>query len=105
MAKILNLDALAAKEVREVVLGGTTHQIKEMSVEDFIEINKSAQKLEGVTDMAVQISETINILQRAIPTVDKNALMDLSFEQLTALSAFVRGDDPEQIAGAESEGK
>lgn len=108
MAKILNLDELGKKEVRAIVIGGKEHEIKEMSVEDFIEVTKSAEKLEKTTDPAEQIQETVNMLQRALPTVDRKDLLALSFEKLTALGAFVRGDDLESIIGkqdGDTEGK
>lgn len=97
MAKILNLDNLAKKEVRELLLDGKTYKVREMSVEDFIETSRIAEKLESESSFAVQMEESIKLIQRAIPDIEPGVLKALSMEQLAALSQFVRGEDPAEI--------
>lgn len=102
MTKILNLDKLSAKETRELRLGGKTYKVKEMSVEDFIETTRMAEKLEGETSFAVQMEATIELIQRSVPEVSTEELKNLTIDQLRAVTAFIRGEDPEKIAAAEA---
>jgi hypothetical protein len=107
MAKILNLDNLGAKEERQLVLGGKEYRIKEMSVEDFIESSKTAEKLENEKSVVVQMEAAIKLIKRAVPDIKEAELRALSMEQLAAVSRFVRGEDPEKIvtAGEGEQGK
>lgn len=102
MAKILNLDSLAAKETRELVLGGKSYSVREMNVEDFIETSRIAEKLEKETSFAVQMEESIRLIKRGIPDIDEATLRALNMEQLAAVSKFVRGEDPASVAGEET---
>lgn len=105
MTKLLNLDQLNAKEVREVQISGTTYEIKEMSVEDFIETTRVAEEMEKETSYAKQLQATVTLIKRAIPNIDQAVLMALSLDQLRALTAFIRGEDPAKIVdGGEQEG-
>lgn len=97
MTKLLNLDQLNAKEVREVQIAGTTYQIKDMSVEDFIETTRVAEEMEQETSYAKQLQATVKLIKRAIPSIDEGVLMQLSLDQLRALTAFIRGEDPAKI--------
>jgi hypothetical protein len=103
MAKVLNLDALAQKEAREVVIGGKAHAVKPMSVGDYVSIGALAAKMEKEKDPAKQLDASISLLTFALPTADKKDLLNLSLPQLTALTAFVRGDTPEDILGEGAE--
>ncbi len=95
MTKTLNLDKLASKETRELVLFGDTYQVREMSVESFIETTRVAEKLEKETSFAKQVETTIDLIKRSIPDVSRETLMQMSIEQLRAVSAFIRGATPE----------
>jgi uncharacterized protein with von Willebrand factor type A (vWA) domain len=97
MTKLLNLDQLNAKEVREVQIGGTMYQIKEMSVEDFIETTRVAEEMEKEQSYAKQLQATVKLIKRAIPNIEESLLMRLSLDQLRALTAFIRGEDPTKI--------
>lgn len=104
MTKLLNLNQLAAKEVREVQIGEKTYTIKEMSVEDFIETTRVAEEMEKETSYAKQIEATVKLIKRAIPELDPQAVMGLSLDQLRALTAFIRGEDPTKLVeGAQAE--
>jgi hypothetical protein len=108
MTKLLNLNQLSAKEVREVQIGEKTYVVKEMSVEDFIETTRVAEAMENETSYAKQLSATIELIQRSIPAIDTPVLLSLSLEQLKGLAAFTRGESPESIVGAheaQSEGQ
>lgn len=97
MTKLLNLNQLNPKEGREVQIGDKTYKVKEMSVEDFIETTKVAEAMEGEASYAKQLAETVKLIQRSIPDIDPGVLMGLQLEQLQALTAFIRGEDPAAI--------
>lgn len=97
MTKLLNLNQLASKEVREVQIGDKTYPIKEMSVEDFIETTKVAEEMNTETSYAKQLEATVKLIKRAIPEIESSALMGLSLDQLRALTAFIRGEDVAKI--------
>lgn len=101
MAKILNLDKLAPKEVRELHIAGKVYEVKEMSVEDFIESSRMAEKLEGETSFAVQMEASVTLIKRAVPSIDESLLKSLSLEQLAAVAKFVRGEDVGEESGDE----
>lgn len=93
MPKVLNLDVLAPKEVRELHMAGKVYTVKEMSVEDFIEASRMAEAMEGVTSFAEQMEASIKLIKRSIPEIDEEFLKRLNMEQLAAVSKFVRGEE------------
>lgn len=97
MAKILNLDKLSSHDHRELSIGGQTYSVKPMSVEDFIETTLTAERLADERSVAKQIQATIKLIKRSVPTIDESTLLQLSLEQLRAITAFVRGEDPADI--------
>ncbi|WKZ86344.1 hypothetical protein N5B55_05160 [Ralstonia pickettii] len=97
MAKILNLDKLSGNDERELNIGGKAYPVKPMSVEDFIETTLTAERLEGEKSIAKQIQATVKLIKRSVPTIDEQTLLQLSLEQLRAVTAFVRGEDPADI--------
>jgi hypothetical protein len=101
MTKLLNLNQLAQKEVREVQIGDTTYAIKEMSVEDFIETTKVAEEMSAEASYAKQLEATVKLVKRSIPEIDAGLLMGLSLDQLRALTAFIRGEDVDKIMAPE----
>lgn len=104
MAKILNVDGLA-KERKEIVLKGVTHEIREMSVDDFLVTMATADKLEKDSTPKAQVDAIISMVSRAIPTLTEAETRSLPFEQINAIAAFIRGELPDEIKDAISEVK
>lgn len=100
MTKLLNLNQLSPKETRQVQIGEKSYPIKEMSVEDFIETTRVAESLEAETSYGKQLEATIGLIKRAIPAIDQATLLNLSLEQLKALTGFIRGEDPATLINA-----
>jgi len=92
MTKVLNLDNLADGE-RELVIKNKSYKVKGMTVENFIATTKAAEKLTETSSFSEQIEATIATIQRSVPDIEKETLMDLSLEQLRAVVDFVRGED------------
>lgn len=95
--KILNLEELASKEARVLRINGVDHPVLEMSVQDFIETTLAAERLEGETSIVKQLEATFDLVIRAVPSVDKAVLKRMTLDQLQAMTAFIRGGDPEEI--------
>lgn len=89
--KTLNIDALA-KSNRTLTLGGKTYEVQEMTVENFIETTKAAEKLGPDASFVEQVEATIDMIQRHVPLIERSVLKKLSLEQLTTITQFVRGE-------------
>lgn len=106
--KTLNLDALA-KTNRTLTIGGINYEVVEMTVENFIETTKAAQKLGDSAGIVEQMEAAIDMILRSIPGMEKSVLSNLNLEQLMTIVKFVRGemDGIEETPAAEGadEGK
>lgn len=97
MAKILNVDALSKQE-REIVLGGNSYPVEEMSVENFIATTRKAEELaKGEGSIADQIESAVELVHRSVPTAPLELLRRVSLTNLQTLVQFVRGDELEQV--------
>lgn len=103
MTKLLNLNQLSPKETRQVQIGESNYTIKEMSVEDFIETTRVAESLENEMSYAKQLQATVQLIKRAIPKIEESVLLNLSLDQLKALTGFIRGEDPATLMGDKPE--
>lgn len=99
--KVLNLDALAKVE-RTVTIGGVKYDVEEMTVENFIETTKAAERLSvpGITP-AEQVEETVKMIQRSLPKCPEEKLRKLNLEQLAVVSKFLRNELDEEIGTGE----
>lgn len=102
MAKILNLDAISAEEARELVLGGVTYQVPAMTVSNFIETSRIANKLAKDPDASVadQVEAAVEMIVRSIDGAPKELLMQCSLETLNRITTFIRREDDEQAEQA-----
>lgn len=104
--KTLNLDTFAKAE-RTITIAGKTYEVMEMTVENFIETTRAAERLGDSASFVDQVEETISMILRSVPTIDRDVLKKLSLEQMTTIVKFIRGDMDEQIAteGEDKSGK
>lgn len=94
MAKMLNLDEIQTEE-KVLKLKGQEHTMKEMSVEDFIELTKETEKYEsGVETMSMseQMEKLVDMVLKAFPTCPRQDLMEQKLDMLTVIMKFVRSD-------------
>ncbi len=96
MSKVFNVDQLA-EETREIVLKGVTHEVKAMSVDDFLATMAQAEKLEKDNGPTAQIDAIVKTIARAIPSLTEADIRGLPFEQMNAISQFIRGDIPDEL--------
>ena len=101
--KILNLDKLAKKEGRELVIFGKTYAVDGMTVANFIETTRAAEALAGETSLVKQVEATIEMISRSVPSIEKAELQKLELPQLQAIVAFIRGDDVEGVESSEKD--
>jgi hypothetical protein len=102
MTKILNLDALGEQEQRELVLGGKTYKVPAMTVANFIETSRIAQKLVANQEATVadHVEAAVDMIVRSIPDAPKKLLMGCSVETLNKITAFIKGEDDEKVEQA-----
>ena len=108
--KFLDLDALAPKEVFRIKLNGKEHEMKQMTVEDFVWATKEAEARQDEDgDPAAMLRMMIDVLQRQFPSIDKEEFKELGFDKLAAILDFTRQVAEEgseaAIAEAAAEGK
>lgn len=105
--KVLNLDKLVPNEGRELVIAGVSYPVIGMTVANFIETTRVAEKMTAETSIADQIEATVEMILRSVPSIPREVLAQLSLEQLQTIVAFVRGDAVEGVeqGGEGGEGK
>jgi hypothetical protein len=95
--KVLNLDKFVGAEKRQLVIGGVSYPVDEMTVENFIATTKAADAIKDTDSVAVQLDATIDMIVRSVPSLTRDALDGLSLAQLQAIVAFVRGDEVDGV--------
>lgn len=100
MTKLLNLDELPVSVERTIVLNGKRHEMKPMSVGEFIAQQKLAKELEGNTDAAKEFEAVIGMVNKSFPTMKREELEALSFDKLRAIFDFLSEKAEESAAAA-----
>jgi non-homologous end joining protein Ku len=111
MTKIINLDQLATKRDKVVVLGGVEHVMATLTVKDYVQQMKSSTKINEIlkqeeadlesTEMVMNL--TIEALMKLFPSITKDQFESLNMEQLTAIRElsedYAAEDAPEPQPG------
>lgn len=98
--KVLNLDGFAQVK-RQLELKGKKHDVKETSVQQFIDNLAAAEALEAKGEktkevLSRQIAASVDAILESVPTMPREDLVGLPIEALTAIMKFIRGEmDPE----------
>lgn len=105
MAKLLNLDEIAPKAEKVIVLKGKEHEMKPVSVGDFIRLT---QEVEDMAGKEIKVSEQfkyfIKTVMDSFPTIEEEVLTGLTLEKLRVIVDFIRAEAEEEVDGAEGEG-
>lgn len=108
MAKILNISGLTkTNESRVIVIEGVRHEMKELSVADFIYINDKAQAEDNNPDssFATKLKFLIETIKISFPTCSEEDLGKQTIEALYTIAAFARdGSLPEGMVDENQEG-
>lgn len=111
MTKIINLDQLATKRDKVVVLGGVEHVMKTLTVKDYVQQMKASGQISEILkgdDTSLENTEvvmnlTIEALMKLFPTITKDQFESLNMDQLTAIRElsedYAAEDAPEPEAG------
>lgn len=101
MTKLLNLDEIAPA-TKEVLLGGVKHKVNPLSFGAFVAMQKLMQKKNAT--MQEQLDTYIQVVLSVVPTITREKLESMTFEQIIALVNFVSEDaEAENQDGAESQ--
>lgn len=93
--KLLNIDELS-KVTRTLTLGGVEHAVLEMSVENFIETSREAEKLGKDAGLPEQIESSVRMIVRWVPTLKEEQLRKLTMTQLGMILKFINGELDEE---------
>jgi hypothetical protein len=88
-AKIINLDELIP-ESQFVILDNTQHEVYPPTVDSYLKIMKSREKLRLANDEAEQMNQAINLIVMSCPTIDRGRLGRLPLKALTALTDIIQ---------------
>lgn len=102
--KMLNISKLA-KVVRKLVIADVTYSVREMNVQDFIDLTKTAETL---IDAKASFSEQLEASVKSIcnmTDIPEEIVRKLTLEELSVVTAYVRGSDvgESEIAAEEVE--
>jgi hypothetical protein len=109
--KILNIDQLAQVK-RQVFFKGINHDVKETSVQQFIDSLKAAEDLEEAAKdtgkperLSAQVETSVKVIGESIPTMSLDELKKCPIEVLSTLLKFIRGEmDPDEATAPAVEG-
>lgn len=98
--KLLNIDQLAEKTNKVVVIGGVEYAIQPISVGAFIKKTKEAEEYvkAGVDDPMKEVEIVIDLISQCIPAAPRYVIESLSLIQLQTISEYIQRDD---VDGAE----
>lgn len=92
MTKMLNMDEIQSEAKKVLKLNGNEHQLKEMSVSEFIKLTLEAEKDDGKEMLlSAQVKKLVELAGNAFPTIPVAELKALSLDQLNTIISFARG--------------
>lgn len=102
--KVLNLDSFAQVK-RQLQLAGVTHDVLEVSVQQFINNLKAAEDLESKGQktpetLSAQVEASVSAILESVPTLQREQLVSRPIEALTAIMQFIRGEMDPDVATA-----
>ena len=101
--KILNIDTFAQVK-RQISMAGVLHDVREVSVQQFINSLKAAEELEAANQgapetLSQQVENSVNSICDSIPSIPREVLLKQPIEALHAIMQFIRGEfDPDASA-------
>ncbi len=102
MAKTLNISKLAKQE-RSIAIGDDKFKVREMNVQDFIELTSTAERLKAENaPFHVQLEENIKSILK-MTDMPEALLREMTLDELAVISSFVRGVDVGDVVETPSE--
>lgn len=84
-------------EKRVLQIGDESYPVLPVTVANFIETTRAAEKIAADSSIGDQIEAAVNMVLRSVPTVPREMLLQLSMEQLHLIVTFARGDPVEGL--------
>lgn len=97
MTKILNIDTIAPKDSRQIVLNGVTYDLNVTTVENFLEIAKFEETIKASKSVNEQIELFVHLIGKFIPNLEASVLMKADLRQLQLIIDFIRDEIPEEM--------
>lgn len=91
MTKLLDLDKLETTTEYAITLKGVKHQMKAVSVGDYINLTKLQEGFEGAS-MVEQVETALKMIMIAFPSVTEEVGRGLNFDQMSAIVNFIMTD-------------
>lgn len=89
----LDLDKVEAPEV-VIRLDGVEHQLKQITLSDWIANTKEVQNLVAASgDLEVESNVIIAMIARSFPTLEKEVLMNMPLIKLNKILAYANGNN------------
>ncbi len=101
MTKLLDLDKLETTTEYAITLKGVKHQMKAISVGDYINLNKLQDGFEGAS-IVEQVETALKMIMIAFPSVTEEIGRELNFDLMSAIVNFIMTDS---ASSDESEAK
>src|SRR4051812_28489368 len=93
----LDLDGIRPEKQIIIKLDGVDHELKPVTVEDFVENIQTMQKLgTGNLDVATEKAMLVDMLAQVLPTIGAPRLSKLTMQQLHTLIDFCREHNGEK---------
>jgi hypothetical protein len=98
--KLLNLDEYGEVETLTIQLNGKEHKLQEMTVADFIWVQKEIKRQESMKDEVAVFESLVDMLHRQFPTIERHELEGMPMGKLRKLMDFVNSIAQQGAEGA-----
>lgn len=106
MTKVINLDDLSTEPPVRITIGGKTHDMKVLTMQDLIDNLKTVEELGMNPGVAQELEAGVKIIGRAFPTLKESQIRNLPVDTLQQLIEIARGGTAEVAEeGEEGNGK
>lgn len=94
--KLLNIDKVAPKQERKIILNDKEYAVKDMTVEMFLELAEFEKKNAQTENLADTVRLMIEFTKKFVPDLEEEVLYAATSEQLAAIVNFIRNNVPDE---------
>jgi len=102
--KLLDLDAVTNEVEFTLKLNGTTHEMVEPTVEDFLKTMKKLEDMPLNATPRQELEMAIDMIVSVFPTIKREELVSLGISKVRKISDFVRQASGQQVEVEQAEG-
>ena len=100
--KFINLDELVSEKI-SIRFKGVDHELKTVTVEDFIVNIKEIQEIGTAPGMEREIELTMNLLCRAFPTMTRDLFVSMTMDQMQKLTELAHNNNGQTASNADAD--